>query len=184
MTWWFGIAARSGSQRSRRRAAEHAPARHRPLVLLVIVLIEEEMELIKRGAGNLPVMFLVQVAKRHRVGQQLIEIVDALFARVFRQGNRHSDQVAERLDLVRVLPGDGRGTLQNRVSIECRLGHGGAHFLAAAASAVNSSRPNAVTPITQPPSPASVRSTHVRLACEGSPQTSAMIPVTSLTSCF
>jgi hypothetical protein len=63
-------------------------------------------------------MFLVQVAKRHRVGQQLIEIVDALFARVFRQGNRHSDQVAERLDLVRVLPGDGRGTLQNRVSIE------------------------------------------------------------------
>src|SRR5258706_3598422 len=83
------------------------------LVLLVIVLIEEEMELIERGAGNLPVMFLVQVAKRHRVGQQLIEIVDALFARVFRQCNRHSDQVAERLDLVRGLPGDGRGTLQN-----------------------------------------------------------------------
>src|SRR5258706_6395150 len=95
------------------------------LVLLVIVLIEGEMELIERGAGNLAVMFLVQVAKRHRVGQQLIEIVNALFARVFRQGNRHSDQVAERLDLVRVLPGDGRGTLQNRVSIECRLGHGG-----------------------------------------------------------
>src|SRR6266852_2627911 len=161
------------------------PACHRAgLVLLVIVLIEEEMELIERGAGNLPVMFLVQVAKRPRVGQQLIEIVDALFARVFRQCNRHSDEVAERLDLVRVLPGDGRGALQNRVSVECRLGHRGPHFLAAAASAVNSSRPNAVPPIPQPPSAASVRSTHVRLASEGSPQMSAMIPVASLTSCF
>src|SRR4030081_3461174 len=38
------------------------------------------LELIRRGAGNLPVTFLVQVAKRHRVGQQLIQIIDALFA--------------------------------------------------------------------------------------------------------
>ncbi len=32
------------------------------------------MELIKRGAGDLPMMFLVQIAKRHGIGEQLIHI--------------------------------------------------------------------------------------------------------------
>jgi hypothetical protein len=68
-------------------------------------------------------MFLVQIAKRHGVGEQLIQILDALFARVFRQCDRHSNEMAEGLDLMRVLRGDGGGALQNRVSIERRLGH-------------------------------------------------------------
>src|SRR6266550_4373267 len=58
------------------------------------------------------------------------------------------------------------------------------HFFAVAAavaSAANSSRPNAVPPMPQPPSAASVSNTHVRFACEGSPQMSAGIVVTSCT---
>src|ERR1700740_2773223 len=65
------------------------------VVLLLIVLIEEEMELIERRAGHLPVMFLVQVAKRHRVSEQLIQILDALFAPVLRQWVRNSDKLAQ-----------------------------------------------------------------------------------------
>jgi hypothetical protein len=43
-------------------------------VLFVAVLIEQEMQLIERGAGGLPMMCLVQIAKRYRIGQQLIQI--------------------------------------------------------------------------------------------------------------
>ena len=46
---------------------------------------------------------------------------------------------------------------------------------AAAARAANSSRPYAVPAMPQPPSAASVSSTHVRWACDGSPQISAKI---------
>src|SRR2546426_6694812 len=53
-----------------------------------------------------------------------------------------------------------------------------------AASAANSSRPNAVPERPQPPSAASVRITQVRLACVGSPETLVTISVISLTSCF
>ena len=63
----------------------------------------------------------------------------------------------------------------------------GPHFFAAeaaAANAANSSRPNAVPAMPQPPSAASVSSTHVRRACDGSPQMSARTAVTSVTSCF
>src|SRR5205823_13097467 len=55
---------------------------------------------------------------------------------------------------------------------------------ALAASAANSSRPNAVPESPQPPSAASVRITQVRLACVGSPATLVTISVISLTSRF
>ncbi len=58
---------------------------------------------------------------RVTASEQLIQILDALFTRVFRQCDRHSNEMADGLDLVRVLPGDGRGALQNRVSIDRRL---------------------------------------------------------------
>jgi hypothetical protein len=49
-------------------------------VLLAVMLVKEKMELVKRGAGDLPVVLLVHVAQRHRVRQNLVQIVDAGFA--------------------------------------------------------------------------------------------------------
>jgi hypothetical protein len=93
------------------------------VVLLAIVLVEQQMELIEGWAGHLPMMFLVQITERHRVGEQLIQILDALFTRVFRQRDGHSDEMPERLDLVGFLRGDGSGAPQDRLSVEYRLGH-------------------------------------------------------------
>jgi hypothetical protein len=38
------------------------------------VLIEEQMELVKRRAGDLPMRFLTQVSQRHGVGRELAEL--------------------------------------------------------------------------------------------------------------
>jgi hypothetical protein len=40
--------------------------------LLVEVLVEEQMQLVERWPGNLPVRFLVQIAERHCVGKKLV----------------------------------------------------------------------------------------------------------------
>ncbi len=53
-------------------------------VLLVVVLVEQQMQLIEGRTRSLPVVFLVQIAQRHRVGEKLIQIVHALLARLFR----------------------------------------------------------------------------------------------------
>ncbi len=36
------------------------------------VLVEEQMQLVERRPGNLPVRFLVQIAERHCVGKKLV----------------------------------------------------------------------------------------------------------------
>jgi hypothetical protein len=59
------------------------------------------------AAPDLPMMFLVQVAKRHGVSEQLIQIRDALLAHVFRQRDGHADEMTKWLNLKRVLPGHG-----------------------------------------------------------------------------
>ena len=41
--------------------------------LLVVVLIKEQMELVKGRACRLPMRFFVQVTKRHRIREQLVE---------------------------------------------------------------------------------------------------------------
>jgi hypothetical protein len=102
------------------------------LILLLRVLIEQKMELIKRRSGDLPMMFLVQIAERHRVGQKLIQVLDALLTRVFRQRDGHSNEMAEWLDFMRVLPGHGSRALQKRVDIEDGLAIGRPHFFATA----------------------------------------------------
>jgi hypothetical protein len=68
------------------------------LVLFVVVLVEQEMQLIKSRAGGLPVMFLVQISEGDRVGQELVEVLDALLARLFGQRNRHPHQMPKRLN--------------------------------------------------------------------------------------
>jgi hypothetical protein len=46
---------------------------------LFMVLVEEQMELVKRRSGNLPVMLFVQIAKRKSAGKRLIEHLDNTF---------------------------------------------------------------------------------------------------------
>ena len=52
------------------------------LDLLVEVLIEEEMELVEGGAGDLPVVLLVHVAEGDGVGEELVELADHVGADV------------------------------------------------------------------------------------------------------
>ena len=54
------------------------------LVLLVVMLVEQQMQLVERRSGDLPVVLLVQVAQRHRVGKELVQVLDALLADVTR----------------------------------------------------------------------------------------------------
>jgi hypothetical protein len=58
------------------------------LILLAVMLIEEQVELVKGGAGNLPMTFLVEVTQSHRVRKQLIQLVSNLHAYWFFQFER------------------------------------------------------------------------------------------------
>ena len=51
-------------------------------------LVEEQMKLVKRRSGNLPVMLLVHVAQRHGVSQDLVQVGDARFTSGFIEGDR------------------------------------------------------------------------------------------------
>src|SRR4029453_17355298 len=93
------------------------------LVLLVVVLVEQEMQLIKSRAGDLPMMFLVQISKGDRVGQELVEVVNALFARLFRQRDRHPHEMHKRLNLVSLLMSQRRGSFQNGFGFESGFSH-------------------------------------------------------------
>jgi len=46
-------------------------------VLLFIVLIEKKMKLVEGVAGDLPVVFFVEITEGDGVGENLIEIFDA-----------------------------------------------------------------------------------------------------------
>lgn len=49
--------------------------------LLFVVLVEEQVQLVERGAHHLPVVFFVHIAQRHGIGQQLVEGGDTGLAR-------------------------------------------------------------------------------------------------------
>jgi hypothetical protein len=63
-------------------------------------------------------MLFVQIAKRHRVGKELVEILDALLADARGQRDRKPDEVAVRLDLVRLLMGQWFRLLQDGVRVD------------------------------------------------------------------
>lgn len=52
-----------------------------------MMLIEEQMELVERAAGDLPMMLFVHVAEGHGVGENLIQIPDAVGADFFVEGD-------------------------------------------------------------------------------------------------
>ena len=77
------------------------------LVLLLVVLVEEEMQRVERRPRDLPVMLLVEVPQRDRVGEDLVQVLDALPGDSLRERDRPVDHLAERLDLVRLLAIEG-----------------------------------------------------------------------------
>ena len=92
--------------------------------LLVEVLVEQQVQLVEGRPGHLPVMLLVQVAQGHRVGQHLVQVLDALLAGRLGQRNGHSDKVPERLNLVGLLVHHRAGMLQDFIGIEDGFAHG------------------------------------------------------------
>src|SRR5262249_23617633 len=73
-------------------------------VLLPVVLVEEQVQLVERVPGHLPVVLLVEVAQDHRVRQNLVEGGHAGGANLLVQGQRHPRQGAVRLDFLAALP--------------------------------------------------------------------------------
>ena len=93
------------------------------VVLLLVVLVEQQMQQIESRPGDLPVVLLVQIAQGDRIGEQLVEILDAFLARVLRQRDWQLDEVPEGLNLGRVLMRHGPGLVENRVGVDHSLGH-------------------------------------------------------------
>src|SRR3984893_615491 len=76
------------------------------LVLLAVMFVIQQMELIERGTRHLPMMFLVHIAKRHRVGENLVQVFDALGANYFVESDGQSCDLAEWLDFPGLLMQD------------------------------------------------------------------------------
>ena len=93
------------------------------LVLLVEVFVEQQVQLVKRRSRDLPMVLLVQITQRDRIGEYLVEILHAFFTDVLSQRDGQLDQVPERLDLVRLLMRQRLGLVQNRVSVNQSLRH-------------------------------------------------------------
>ena len=87
------------------------------------MFVEQEVQLVERRAGDLPVMFLVQVSKRHRVGEELIQVLNALFTGLLRQRDRHPHEMPKRLNLVGLLMRERRGAFQNGFGVEGGFRH-------------------------------------------------------------
>src|SRR2546425_2302570 len=81
------------------------------------------MQLIKSRAGDLPMMFLVQISQGNRVGHKLVEVLDALLARLFGQRNRHPHQMPKQLNLMGLLMGERRGPFQDGFGFEGGFRH-------------------------------------------------------------
>src|SRR4026209_655887 len=81
------------------------------------------MELIEGWTSDLPVMLLVEIPKRDRVGGDLIQVLDRLFARSLRERNRHPNEMPERLNFWGLLIClRGRAT-QDDIGVKCLGAH-------------------------------------------------------------
>jgi hypothetical protein len=82
-----------------------------------MMFVEEEMELIKGVPRNLPVMLFVHVAQGDRVGEELVQIFDAVGADFFVEPDRELRNFVLRLNLVCLLMEDRARTLGARLGI-------------------------------------------------------------------
>ncbi len=83
------------------------------LILFAVMLIKEQMELVKSMAGDLPVMFLVHITEGYGVGENLIEIVAGGCAGLFVQSDRQLGDLAIRLNFGGALMLDGTGLFRS-----------------------------------------------------------------------
>src|SRR5712692_2943732 len=67
------------------------------------MLIKEQMELVKRTARDLPVMFLVHIAEGHRIREKLIQVLGAGCAVLLVQSDWQLGDLAVRLNFGGVL---------------------------------------------------------------------------------
>jgi hypothetical protein len=88
------------------------------VVLLAVVFVEQQVQLIEGWPRDLPVVFLVQIAQGHGIRQELVESFNALLAGALRQRNRKLHEMAERVNLVRVLRCDGLGLVENVLRVD------------------------------------------------------------------
>src|SRR3954471_16976363 len=93
------------------------------LVLRLVMLVEQQMQLVERRSGDLPMVLLVHVAQRHGVGKELVQVLDALLAGVLGQCNRELDEMTEGLDLVCLLPRQRLCLIEKGVRIDRSLRH-------------------------------------------------------------
>lgn len=87
------------------------------LVLFSVMLIEEQVELVKGVARDLPVVLFVHVAQGHCVGEELVQIFDAVRTDFFVETDRELRNFVVRLNLVRFLMKDGARTLGARLRV-------------------------------------------------------------------
>jgi hypothetical protein len=91
---------RPGNQGHLRHLGRHGHAdaaqHHDPLgdqihqfVLFAEMLVEQQVQLVESGPRQLPVVFLVQIAERDRVREQLVKILGARSACLLGEGDRH-----------------------------------------------------------------------------------------------
>ena len=95
------------------------------LDLLVVVLIKEEMQLVKGGAGDLPVMLFIQVAQRHGICQQRVERIGAGAAHIFAEPDWHGIDRPELLKhfVLPALPVSALGdSPQSHCTLSCQAG--------------------------------------------------------------
>src|SRR6476661_10845259 len=82
------------------------------------MFVEQQVQLHERRARDLPMMLLVEVAQRDRVGQYLVQVLDRFLTHGFGKRDRHANQVPKRLDLVSLLAIERCDTGHDGVSIE------------------------------------------------------------------
>ena len=93
------------------------------LDLFVVVLIKEEMQLVKGSARDLPVMLFVQVAKRHGICQQRVQRIGAGAAHIFAEPDRHGIDCPKLLEhfVLPVLPVSALGdSPQSHRTLSCQ----------------------------------------------------------------
>jgi hypothetical protein len=75
------------------------------------------MNLVEGVPGDLPVMFLVEIAKRDGIGENLIQVFSALRASGFVESDRQLGDFSVGLNFARMLVKNRAGTVRSGVMI-------------------------------------------------------------------
>src|SRR5207247_2545017 len=68
-------------------------------MLLTGVLVEEQVQLVERRSGHLPMVLFIEIPQRDRVREELVEMLHAFTTDAFRQRDWQPHETSIRLDL-------------------------------------------------------------------------------------